>query len=94
MNRFERFTERAQDAAQRALEILQRHATHFRVLSRSGGRNRVMPWEEGLKDTVLLHPDETVNVAIRFTAHRGLFPIHCHILEHEDVGMMLNVLVE
>lgn len=70
------------------------HATHFRVLSRSGGRNRVMPWEEGLKDTVLLHPDETVTVAIRFTAHRGLFPLHCHILEHEDVGMMLNVLVE
>ena len=70
------------------------HATHFRVLSRSGGRNGVMPWEEGLKDTVLLHPDETVRVAIRFTAHRGLFPLHCHILEHEDVGMMLNILVE
>jgi len=70
------------------------HATHFRVLSRTGGRGQVMPWEQGLKDTVLVHPDETVSIAIRFTAHRGLYPLHCHILEHEDVGMMLNILVE
>ena len=67
------------------------HATHFRVLSRRGGRNRVMPWEAGLKDTVLVHPGETVRVAVRFEAHRGLFLLHCHNLEHEDTGMMLNV---
>jgi FtsP/CotA-like multicopper oxidase with cupredoxin domain len=70
------------------------HGTHFRVLSREGGRGRVMPWEAGLKDTVLVHPHETVEVAVRFTAHPGLFPLHCHNLEHEDLGMMLNVLVE
>jgi len=70
------------------------HATHFRVLSRSGGRNKVMPWERGLKDTVLVHPQETVRVAVRFDAHPGLFLLHCHNLEHEDSGMMLNILVE
>ena len=70
------------------------HATHFRVISRSGGRNQVMPWEAGGKDTVLLHPFETVRVAVRFTAHRGLFLLHCHNLEHEDMGMMANILVE
>ncbi len=70
------------------------HATHFRVLSRSGGRGQVLPWEEGLKDTVLLHPFETVRVAVRFTAHRGLYLLHCHNLEHEDMGMMQNILVE
>jgi FtsP/CotA-like multicopper oxidase with cupredoxin domain len=70
------------------------HATHFKVLSRSGGRGAVMPWEQGLKDTVLIHPEETVRIAVRFSAHRGLFPLHCHNLEHEDSGMMLNVLVE
>ena len=70
------------------------HGTHFRVLSRSGGRGEVMPWEGGLKDTVLLHPEETVRVAVRFDAHPGLFVLHCHNLEHEDVGMMLNVMVE
>jgi FtsP/CotA-like multicopper oxidase with cupredoxin domain len=70
------------------------HGAHFRILSRSGGREAVMPWESGLKDTVLLYPSETVAVAVRFRAHRGLFPLHCHNLEHEDAGMMLNVLVE
>jgi FtsP/CotA-like multicopper oxidase with cupredoxin domain len=67
------------------------HATHFRVLSRSGGRGQVMPWEAGVKDTVLIHPDESVRVAVRFTAHKGLFLLHCHNLEHEDVGMMTNI---
>lgn len=70
------------------------HATHFRVLSRTGGRGQVMPWEAGVKDTVLLHPFETVRVAVQFTAHRGLFLLHCHNLEHEDMGMMANILVE
>ena len=26
----------------------------------------------------------------RFTAYPGLFLYHCHILEHEDAGMMRN----
>ncbi len=70
------------------------HATHFRVVSRSGGRGRVMPWEAGVKDTVLVQPGETVEVAVQFTAQRGLFLLHCHNLEHEDMGMMANILVE
>jgi len=69
------------------------HATHFRVLSRTGGRGQVMPWEKGLKDTVLVHPKETVRVAVHFDAHPGLFLLHCHNLEHEDLGMMLNIMV-
>jgi FtsP/CotA-like multicopper oxidase with cupredoxin domain len=70
------------------------HATQFSVHSRTGGRGAVQPWEQGMKDTVLMYPTETVRVAVRFSAHRGLFLLHCHLLEHEDMGMMLNVLVE
>lgn len=70
------------------------HATHFRVVSRTGGRGALMPWESGRKDTVLIWPNETVEVAVRFTAQRGLFLLHCHNLEHEDMGMMANILVE
>ncbi len=70
------------------------HATQFSVVSRTGGRGAVLPWERGLKDTVLTYPQETVRVAVRFSAHRGLFLLHCHILEHEDMGMMLNIVVE
>lgn len=70
------------------------HATHFRVVSRTGGRAALMPWEAGRKDTVLIWPNETVEVAVRFTEQRGLFLLHCHNLEHEDMGMMANILVE
>ena len=67
------------------------HGTHFQVVSRSGGRNQVFPYEAGWKDTVLLMPLETVEVLAQFDRYRGIFPLHCHNLQHEDMGMMLNV---
>ena len=66
------------------------HSGQFQVLSRTGGRGRVMPWETGLKDTTLLFPNESVDVAVRFDEYPGLFLLHCHNLEHEDAGMMMN----
>ncbi|MBP9945973.1 MAG: multicopper oxidase domain-containing protein [Vicinamibacteria bacterium] len=65
------------------------HATQFQVVSRSSGA--LSPHELGLKDTVLVWPGETVRIAIRFDAHAGLYVLHCHNLEHEDAGMMLNL---
>ena len=70
------------------------HAVHFHVLSRTGGRGQVLPWETGAKDTVLIHPGERVEVAARFDRHPGVFMLHCHNLEHEDMGMMMNFLIE
>jgi FtsP/CotA-like multicopper oxidase with cupredoxin domain len=49
--------------------------------------------ETGLRDTVLVWPGQRVRIAIPFADHRGYFPYHCHILEHEDAGMMRNFLV-
>jgi len=66
------------------------HGASFQVQSRSGGRGQVFPWERGWKDTVLLEDRETVEVRIRFDAFRGLYLLHCHKLEHEDMGMMAN----
>ncbi len=66
------------------------HGTSFQVVSRTGGRGRLFPWEAGWKDTVLLEDGETVEVLIRFDAFRSLYVIHCHKLEHEDNGMMAN----
>ena len=51
----------------------------------------------GWKDTVLVWPGETVRIAIDFTHD---FPgdqtylLHCHNLEHEDAGMMINFRVQ
>jgi len=66
------------------------HATHFQLLSRTGGRADILPWERGGKDTVLVMPEERVEVIARFDRHPGIFLIHCHNLEHEDMDMMLN----
>jgi len=66
------------------------HGASFQVVSRTGGRARLFPWETGWKDTVLLNDGELVEVLIRFEAYRGIYLIHCHKLEHEDMGMMAN----
>lgn len=46
--------------------------------------------DEGIVDTVLLMPGETIKIAIKFQHHAGLFLYHCHNLEHEDKMMMRN----
>lgn len=66
------------------------HGASFQVQSRSGGRGQVFPWERGWKDTVLLETGETIDVLIRFDRFRGIYLLHCHKLEHEDLGMMAN----
>jgi FtsP/CotA-like multicopper oxidase with cupredoxin domain len=70
------------------------HVGQFRILGRTGGREALMPWEAGLKDTVLVLPGEEVDVAVRFDNYEGMFLLHCHNLEHEDRGMMMNFAVE
>jgi FtsP/CotA-like multicopper oxidase with cupredoxin domain len=69
------------------------HGASFQVLSRTGGRGALFPWESGWKDTVLLEDGETVEVLIRFEGYRGQYVMHCHKLEHEDMGMMSNFMV-
>lgn len=66
------------------------HEVQFQVLERAGGRGRVMPWEQGFKDTVLVFPGERVSVIAAFDRYRGRFLMHCHNMVHEDMGMMLN----
>jgi len=66
------------------------HGASFQVQTRKGGRNQVFAWERGWKDTVLLEDRETVEVLIRFDAYKGIYLMHCHKLEHEDMGMMSN----
>ena len=69
------------------------HGMQFQVLQRKGVRHDGYV-DEGWKDTVLLMPGERVRVLVRFGDYQGLFLYHCHNLEHEDMGMMRNYLVE
>jgi FtsP/CotA-like multicopper oxidase with cupredoxin domain len=65
------------------------HDIQFRVLDRDGAPPQ--PYEQGLKDTVLVESGSKVRVIAEFAdfadpAHPYMF--HCHNLEHEDAGMM------
>ena len=40
------------------------------------------------KDTVLVPPETQINVYTHYTDYIGQFVLHCHILDHEDLGMM------
>lgn len=66
------------------------HALQFQVLDRTGGRNGLISTESGWKDTVILLPGEKVRVIITFGQNKGKYVLHCHNLEHEDDGMMLQ----
>lgn len=66
------------------------HGVHFQVLERNGGRAQLTASENGWKDTVLVMPRETVKIIIPFSTLTGVFVFHCHNLEHEDDGMMLQ----
>lgn len=78
------------------------HGTQFRVLSRSISPPDVRarsvdaqgrgPQDLGLCDTVVVWPGEIVRLAMDFAqpfAGTQRYMLHCHNLEHEDMGMML-----
>ncbi len=67
------------------------HAEQWHTVTRDG--RRPPPWERGLEDTWRLDPGESVTVAARFTDYPGAFMIHCHMLDHEDHGMMARFVV-
>ena len=66
------------------------HGCQFRVVSRNG--HAPYPNEHGLKDTISVNPGETVRLKVWFNCP-GVFMYHCHIIEHEDGGMMAQIKV-
>ena len=65
------------------------HDIQFRILDRNGRQPSAS--EQGLKDTVLVHSGEKVRIITQFENYadpESPYMYHCHILEHEDAGMM------
>jgi FtsP/CotA-like multicopper oxidase with cupredoxin domain len=60
------------------------HGFRFQVLDRDG----VPVTERRWKDTVNVPKHATVRIIIRFDNFAGRWMFHCHILDHEDEGMM------
>ena len=67
------------------------HDVQFYVLDRNGFAPPAS--EQGRKDVILIHPMETVRFITQFTdfANDSVpYMLHCHMLTHEDKGMMLQ----
>lgn len=63
------------------------HGTQFQVIARETGGVRVGESYLAWRDTVNVKPGESVHIAtVQHAAGERMF--HCHILEHEDLGMM------
>ena len=65
------------------------HTFPFQVVSINGALIPYRAW----KDVVNVPANSTVRIAIPFTKYTGSVMYHCHILEHEDLGMMGNLVV-
>jgi bilirubin oxidase len=60
------------------------HGFRFQVLERNGVAEPYRSW----KDTVNVPKHETVRFIVRYDDFSGKWMFHCHILDHEDHGMM------
>ena len=78
------------------------HGLQFQIVERQVERGFEAAWrtvseglvDEGWKDSFLLMPGERAKVLMRFEDYTGLYLVHCHNLEHEDLGMMRNYRVD
>ncbi len=74
-------------AAQSMAHPFHVHGTQFQILSLNG--RAPPPHLQGWKDTVLVNREAQILVPLTQPAGRSHpFMFHCHILEHEDAGMM------
>jgi bilirubin oxidase len=60
------------------------HGLQFQVLDRNGVPEPYRSW----KDVVNVPRHETARLAVRYDGFPGKWMYHCHILDHEDHGMM------
>jgi FtsP/CotA-like multicopper oxidase with cupredoxin domain len=68
------------------------HQVHFLVYERAGVALRRPEW----MDTVNIAPNESLDLVMDFTDPiiRGVSVFHCHLLKHEDKGMMAKILFQ
>ncbi|MCU1313370.1 MAG: multicopper oxidase type 2 [Acidobacteriaceae bacterium] len=66
------------------------HQVHFLVYSTNGAREKQAEW----LDTVNVPVDGSVDLVMDFTDPliRGMSLFHCHLIQHEDKGMMAKIL--
>jgi suppressor of ftsI len=68
------------------------HQVHFLIYREDGNQAQRPEW----LDTVNINPGASVDLVMDFTDPiiRGMSLFHCHLLKHEDKGMMAKILFE
>jgi len=71
------------------MHVFHIHQVNFQVISRNGQPEAF----NGNVDTVRIPPRQSVDLRIAFTrrAILGRFMYHCHVMKHEDRGMMAQI---
>ncbi len=70
------------------MHAMHTHGHHFKILERNDEPDAEQAW----RDTFMVGPDGTTKIA--FVADNpGDWMLHCHILEHQETGMMAVVRV-
>lgn len=73
------------------------HGVQFKISSRNGSSNAVKAYESGWKDTFYVPINETVTFVAKFDEAAGSaypYMYHCHMVNHEDAGLMGQFLVQ
>ncbi len=76
------------------------HVNPFQIISitdKKTGKPSTEPQYQNLvgtwKDTIFVNTDVVIETRTRYERYIGEYVLHCHILEHEDQGMMQSVQV-
>lgn len=60
------------------------HVNKFQIVARNGQPPPYAAW----RDVAMVAPGEHVRIRMRFQDYTGKTVYHCHVLDHEDLGMM------
>ena len=66
------------------------HTNKFQIISQNGQPLDYVAW----KDVVSVTPGETVRIRMAFRDYTGKTVYHCHVLDHEDRGMMGTLAIQ
>ena len=74
-----------------ARDILHGHCTKDIVPDSQGLANQYCGLWHTFRDTLFVENNYYVKIRTHYDRYIGEYVIHCHILDHEDAGMMLNI---
>ncbi|MGA2650779.1 MAG: multicopper oxidase domain-containing protein [Terracidiphilus sp.] len=79
------------DGTQQSIYDEHGHCTKDIVPDSQGLANQYCGMWHTFRDTIFVENNYYVKIRTRYDRYIGEYVIHCHILDHEDAGMMLNI---